>query len=93
VTDEPETPAPPDAPAPISENSTPAPGSPPDADEPPDAWDRTAGWLDAHDPGLWSDTIHPDDRGHQLFADALAPLLQDVARGRTAEKPPVTVLG
>jgi lysophospholipase L1-like esterase len=52
-----------------------------------------AGWLDPHDPGLWSDTIHPDDRGHQLFADALAPLLQDVARGRTAEKPPVTVLG
>jgi lysophospholipase L1-like esterase len=52
-----------------------------------------AGWLDPRDPGLWSDTIHPDDRGHQRLADALAPLLQDVARGRTAEKPPVTVLG
>jgi len=52
-----------------------------------------ARWLDPHDPGLWSDTIHPDDRGHQLVADALAPLLQDLARGRAAEKPPVTVLG
>jgi lysophospholipase L1-like esterase len=52
-----------------------------------------AGWLDPHDPALWSDTIHPDDRGHQLVADALAPLLQDLARGQGARKPPVTVLG
>ena len=52
-----------------------------------------AGWLDPHDPGLWSDTIHPDDRGHQLVADALAPLLRDLARGRVVEEPPVTVLG
>jgi lysophospholipase L1-like esterase len=52
-----------------------------------------AGWLDPHDRGLWSDTIHPDDRGHQLVADALAPLLQALGLGRTAEKPPATVLG
>ncbi|NYJ08978.1 SGNH/GDSL hydrolase family protein [Petropleomorpha daqingensis] len=52
-----------------------------------------AGWLDPHDPGLWFDTIHPDDRGHQRFADALAPLLRDLARDRDAQKSPVTVLG
>lgn len=52
-----------------------------------------AGWLDPHDPRLWSDTIHPDDRGHQLVADALVPLLRDLGQRRTAEKPPATVLG
>jgi lysophospholipase L1-like esterase len=51
-----------------------------------------ARWLDPHQPRLWSDTIHPDDRGHQLVADALAPLLQDLDRSRTAEKSPATVL-
>ena len=54
--------------------------------------DPTA-WLDRHDPGLWSDTIHPDDRGHQLVADALAPLLRRLDQGHVVEKPPVTVLG
>jgi lysophospholipase L1-like esterase len=52
-----------------------------------------AGWLDPHDRGLWADTIHPDDRGHQLVADALAPLLEALGQGRTAEKQPATVLG
>jgi lysophospholipase L1-like esterase len=52
-----------------------------------------ARWLDPHRPALWSDTIHPDDRGHQLVADALAPLLQDLDRSRAAEKSPATVLG
>jgi lysophospholipase L1-like esterase len=53
----------------------------------------TAGWLDPHERGLWSDTIHPDDRGHQLVADALVPLLRALGQGRAAETPPATVLG
>jgi lysophospholipase L1-like esterase len=53
----------------------------------------SAGWLDPHDRGLWADTIHPDDRGHQLMADALVPLLRILGEGRTATTPPATVLG
>jgi lysophospholipase L1-like esterase len=52
-----------------------------------------AHWLDPRDRGLWSDTIHPDDRGHQLVADALAPLLSALDQDRTAERAPATVLG
>ena len=52
-----------------------------------------AGWTDPHDAGLWSDTIHPDDRGHQVIADRLAPLLRALVQGRAAGTPPATVLG
>jgi lysophospholipase L1-like esterase len=51
------------------------------------------GWTDPADPALWADTIHPDDRGHQLVADHLAPLLRSLVRGRTAEHAPETVRG
>ncbi|MGY1603327.1 SGNH/GDSL hydrolase family protein [Geodermatophilus sp. SYSU D00815] len=33
-------------------------------------------WLDAGDRHLWSDSIHPSDLGHQLFADRLAGALR-----------------
>ncbi|SFL08850.1 SGNH/GDSL hydrolase family protein [Geodermatophilus ruber] len=32
-------------------------------------------WTDPDDPGVWADPIHPNDRGHALIADRLAPLL------------------
>jgi lysophospholipase L1-like esterase len=38
--------------------------------------------ADPDDPRLWSDTIHPDDLGHQLIADRLAPVLQAALAGR-----------
>ena len=40
-----------------------------------------ANWTDPADPSVWADTIHPDDRGHQLIAERLAPLLRVVLRG------------
>jgi lysophospholipase L1-like esterase len=33
-------------------------------------------WTDPGDPSVWADSIHPNDRGHQLIADHLAPLLR-----------------
>ena len=50
-------------------------------------------WTDPHDPGLWADTIHPDDRGHQLVADHLAPLLRALVGDRSTGRAPATVLG
>ena len=41
-----------------------------------------SGWLDPQDRSLWSDTIHPDDDGHQLMADRLAARLQDLTPSR-----------
>jgi hypothetical protein len=38
-------------------------------------------WTDPDDPRVWSDTIHPDDRGHQLIADRLAPVLRAALTG------------
>jgi lysophospholipase L1-like esterase len=35
-------------------------------------------WTDPSDPALWSDPIHPDDDGHGLIADHLAPLLDEI---------------
>jgi lysophospholipase L1-like esterase len=51
-----------------------------------------AGWTDPADGSVWSDTIHPDDRGHQLIADHLAPLLRVLVRAGTGKQSP-TVLG
>lgn len=53
----------------------------------------TAEWTDPQDAGLWSDTIHPDDRGHQLVADRLAPLLRALVRPRAGAGAPATVRG
>ncbi|RFU19714.1 SGNH/GDSL hydrolase family protein [Geodermatophilus marinus] len=35
-------------------------------------------WIDPADPAVWADPIHPNDRGHRLVADRLAPLLRDL---------------
>jgi lysophospholipase L1-like esterase len=32
-------------------------------------------WTDPADPWMWSDSIHPDDLGHQILADHLRPVL------------------
>src|SRR4051794_3380707 len=53
----------------------------------------TADWTDPHDPALWSDSIHPSDRGHELIADRLEPLLRALVRHRIAGGPPATVRG
>ena len=38
-------------------------------------------WTDPADRGIWADPYHPNDRGYQLIADRLAPLLQAVVTG------------
>lgn len=38
-------------------------------------------WIDPHDSSLWYDPLHPDDAGHRLMADRLAPLLLGLVRG------------
>ncbi len=35
-------------------------------------------WTDPADPTIWADTVHPNDAGHQLIADRMVPLLQDM---------------
>jgi acyl-CoA thioesterase-1 len=35
-------------------------------------------WIDAHDDLLWADENHPNDVGHQLVADRLKTLLQQL---------------
>jgi lysophospholipase L1-like esterase len=50
-------------------------------------------WLDPGDRRLWSDTIHPDDRGHQLVADRLEPLLTALLASPAPGARPATVQG
>jgi lysophospholipase L1-like esterase len=50
-----------------------------------------ADWTDPRDPALWADTIHPDDRGHQLIADHLAPLLRPLVHRADAGATPFPV--
>jgi lysophospholipase L1-like esterase len=38
-------------------------------------------WTDPADPSIWADRYHPDDRGYQLIADRLVPLLRSVVEG------------
>ena len=35
-------------------------------------------WTDPADPAIWADALHPNDAGHQLVADRLTPLLEDM---------------
>jgi lysophospholipase L1-like esterase len=37
-------------------------------------------WTDPVDPAVWADPNHPNDLGHQLIADRLAPLLRSVVQ-------------
>lgn len=34
------------------------------------------GWLSPKDPSVWWNSLHPNDKGHQLVADHLAPVLR-----------------
>jgi lysophospholipase L1-like esterase len=36
-------------------------------------------WIDPADPGLWADSIHPNDTGHRLVAEHMARLLFAIA--------------
>ena len=38
-------------------------------------------WTDPELPGIWADRNHPNDRGYQLIADRLAPLLESLLEG------------
>jgi len=53
----------------------------------------TANWTDPDDPSVWSDSIHPNDRGHQLIADHLEPLLRALIRQAGGPASPATVRG
>jgi lysophospholipase L1-like esterase len=35
-------------------------------------------WTDPRDRGIWFDPLHPNDRGHQLVADHLSPLVRQL---------------
>jgi lysophospholipase L1-like esterase len=38
-------------------------------------------WTDPDDAGLWADPIHPNDAGHRLVAERLAPIIEDLVDG------------
>jgi lysophospholipase L1-like esterase len=45
------------------------------------------GWTDPDDPSQWSDVIHPNDRGYELIAERMVPLLRSLVRDRGARGP------
>lgn len=38
-------------------------------------------WTDAADPAIWANADHPNDRGYQLIADRMKPLLRSMLAG------------